>query len=187
MPTPREETLDNGPAAVAVTHYKGNAGDGAFEFRGLPAWPPGFYTYQTPQYCYAGTDCFGIMWRTSYFRGGVNLKEVTDGTSNTILVGETSPEDGNSPAWSCDGDWAITGVPLNWNWKTDRACLDATGNPVPGNHPCWRHMRGFRSLHVGGVNFAFADGNVRYLSENINHPVYRALSTRASDDLVTEF
>ena len=155
------------PVMVAVTHYKGNAGDGAFEL--VPAeWPSGFYTYAPPIYCYIGPECFGIFWRYTYVRKGVKLKQVTDGASNTILMGEASPEDGNSDAWSSDGDWAITGVPLNWDWKTNGRCLNAQGEPNPGL--CWQLMRGFRGYHPGGVNFAFADGNVRFITDNVNRP-----------------
>jgi prepilin-type N-terminal cleavage/methylation domain-containing protein/prepilin-type processing-associated H-X9-DG protein len=176
--------VPGGPAKVAVTHYKGNAGDGAFEPSPAES-PPGFWTYNPTLNCYNRTDCFGIFWRTTYFRGGVKLKEVTDRTSSTLLLGEASPEDGNSPAWSSDGDWAITGVQLNWDWKSKGFCLDAGGAPNPGLRSCWPLMRGFRSKHVGGVNFAFVDGNVRFLSDSMEHITYRALSTKSSDDLAS--
>ena len=170
-----------GPALVAVTHYKGNAGDGAFE--PMPAESPlGFWTYNPTANCYNRTDCFGLFWRTTYFRDGVKLREVSDGTSQTLLIGETSPEDGNSPAWSSDGDWANTGVQLNWDWRTKGFCLDASGTSNPGLRSCWPLMRGFRSRHAGGVNFAFVDGSVRFLADGIEHITYRALSTRSSDD-----
>ncbi len=123
------------PVAVAVTHYKGNAGDGNFEYT-APEWPRGFYTYYPTIPCYIGPECFGIFWRYTYVRNGVKLKEITDGTSNTILMGEASPEDGNSPAWSSDGDWAITGVPLNWDWRTSGHCLDNQGQPSLGKSDC---------------------------------------------------
>ncbi|RIK75971.1 MAG: hypothetical protein DCC67_14530 [Planctomycetota bacterium] len=177
-----------GPALVAVTHYKGNSGDGAFEPSPpeSPAGtsPYGFWTYNPVLNCYNRTDCFGIFWRTTYLRDGVKLKEVSDGTSNTLLIGEASPEDGNSPAWSSDGDWAIAGVQLNWDWQSKGFCLDSTGKPNPGARSCWSLMRGFRSKHAGGVNFAFVDGNVRFLSDSIEHLTYRALSTKSSDEVV---
>jgi prepilin-type N-terminal cleavage/methylation domain-containing protein/prepilin-type processing-associated H-X9-DG protein len=174
-----------GPARVAVTHFKGNAGDGAFEYVNS-VWPRGFYTYSPDEYCYAGTDCFGIFWRTSYYRGGVKGKEITDGASNTILVGEASPEDGNSPAWSSDGDWAVLGIPLNYDWRTSGFCIDSTGNPSFGRKECWTLFRGFRSYHPGGVNFAFADGSVKTISDSANHTTIRMLSTKSSDDVPGE-
>jgi prepilin-type processing-associated H-X9-DG protein len=45
-------------------------------------------------------------------------------------------------------------------------------------------MRGFRGKHPGGVNFALADGSVRMLPDNMEHLVFRALSTRAGAEVV---
>jgi prepilin-type N-terminal cleavage/methylation domain-containing protein/prepilin-type processing-associated H-X9-DG protein len=177
------DNMTNGPAMVAVTHYKGNAGDGAFE-PNPPESPAGYWTYNPLMRCYNRTDCYGIFWRTSYYRGGVKIKEISDGTSNTFLLGESSPEDGNSPAWSSDGDWAITGVQLNWDWQSKGFCL-GSGGPNPGLGSCWPLMRGFRGKHPSGVNFAFADGNVRAISDDIEHLTYRALSTRAGEEVIS--
>jgi prepilin-type N-terminal cleavage/methylation domain-containing protein/prepilin-type processing-associated H-X9-DG protein len=176
--------LDGAPALVAVTCYKGNAGDGAFE--PSPAQQPlGFWTYNPLINCYIGTDCFGVFWRYTYYKGGVEIKEFTDGTSKTLLVGEASPEDGNSPAWSSDGDWALAGVQLNWNWQTAGECLGGTGVANPGLRSCWPLMRGFRSPHPGGVHFAFADGSVQFLSDSIEHLVYRAMSTKDGNEAIS--
>jgi prepilin-type N-terminal cleavage/methylation domain-containing protein/prepilin-type processing-associated H-X9-DG protein len=183
-------TVPNCPAGgvvVAVTCYKGNSGDGDFEFQPSDAaiQPAGFWTY-TPQIeCYEGTDCFGLFWRYTYFKGGVKLREITDGTSKTLMIGEASPEDGNSPAWSSDGDWAVAGVALNWDWKDNGDCMTA-GALDPGKDPCWRMMRGFRGFHPGGVMFAMADGSVRFISDSIDHKnVFRPLATKASGDVAS--
>ncbi|MEZ6075200.1 MAG: DUF1559 domain-containing protein [Pirellulaceae bacterium] len=42
-----------------------------------------------------------------------------------------------------------------------------------GPHRCTN----FRSFHSGGANFAFGDGSVQYLSDNIDMAIYQALST----------
>jgi prepilin-type N-terminal cleavage/methylation domain-containing protein/prepilin-type processing-associated H-X9-DG protein len=174
---------------VATTSYKGNAGDCAFETSdSMPPFdtPPGFWSGST-QYpkssCYNSVEGFGILWRYSYFNGGVKLSQVTDGCSKTLLIGETSPVDHYSAAFSSDGDWAITGVQLSFDWATSAACRDGSGSLNSG--VCWPIMRGFRSYHPGGVQFAFVDGSVHFISNNINHPTLRALSTRARGEVVS--
>lgn len=162
---------------VATTCYKGNAGDGHFEF--LPNFapqPPGLYTYDPLFQCYTGDDCVGIFWRTTYIKGGVKMRQVTDGTSNTFLIGEASPVDGNSAAWSSDGDWAITAIELNWDPDASGACTNS------GARECWTQYRGFRSPHPGGANFANVDGSVVFVTDDVNPLVYRARSTRAGGE-----
>jgi prepilin-type N-terminal cleavage/methylation domain-containing protein/prepilin-type processing-associated H-X9-DG protein len=184
--------VSNPPWTVAVTCYKGNAGDTAYAYSDdqppfntpLGYWSGGSQYTATGQKmdCHYARDCFGIFWRYTYARGGVKIKEITDGTSHTFLIGETSPVDGNSPAYSCEGDWAITGVQLNWDWRSFPSCVSPAGFPS-----CWWNMRGFRSSHPGGVQFAFADGSVRFIPDNIDHPIYRALSTRKKGDLTGDY
>jgi prepilin-type processing-associated H-X9-DG protein len=43
----------------------------------------------------------------------------------------------------------------------------------------------FRSRHPGGANFVMADGAVRFVSETIDHDLYRGLSTKAGGEMVT--
>lgn len=177
------------PVTVAVTCYKGNAGDTAFvnSDKVPPFNTPLGYWSGGPEYiwtgkkmdCHYGIDCFGIFWRYTYHRGGVKIKEVTDGASKTFLIGEASPVDGNSAAWSSDDDWATTGIGINFDWENYAACVPAGS--------CWWNMRGFRSYHPGGVNFTLADGSVRFISDAIDHPVYRALSTRKKGESTADY
>lgn len=171
--------VKNATVFVATTCYKGSAGDAGFEsqppHRDL-VWHSGISAY-------GAIDNPGIFWRYSYTHGGVKIKEITDGTSNTFMLGEASPEDQNSAAWSSDGDWATTGVQLNWQWQTDGACLDGSGALNTGLGSCWPNMRGFRSKHPGGANFAFCDGSVEFIVDSVNHLTYRALSTKAGEEV----
>ncbi|MGH7192095.1 MAG: H-X9-DG-CTERM domain-containing protein, partial [Candidatus Saccharimonadales bacterium] len=41
----------------------------------------------------------------------------------------------------------------------------------------WSNTWGFRSRHPGGLNFAIADGSVRWIGEGVDLKVYRALAT----------
>jgi prepilin-type N-terminal cleavage/methylation domain-containing protein len=177
------------PVVVAVTCYKGNAGDTAFvSSDDLPPFntPLGYWSGGAEYIwsgkkmdCHYGTDCFGIFWRYSYHRGGVKIKDITDGTSKTFLIGEASPVDGNSAAWVSDDDWATCGIGINFDWESYAACVPAGS--------CWWNMRGFRSSHPGGVHFTLADGSVRFVVDNIDHPIYRALSTRKKGDWTAEY
>ena len=44
-----------------------------------------------------------------------------------------------------------------------------------------------RSLHVGGVHVTLCDGSVKFISENIDYVIWRALSTRAGGELIGDF
>jgi prepilin-type processing-associated H-X9-DG protein len=59
-------------------------------------------------------------------------------------------------------------------------------NAVPPAGPCIQFGQfGFHGLHPGGVNFAFADGSVKFLKESVSIPTYRALGTRAGGEVLS--
>lgn len=121
--------------------------------------------------CHANTrGCNGVLWRMAYF-DPVKLRSITDGQSNTFMIGETVvSQDHHSAALFADGDWATCSVPFNLFQPEG---LDP--DPVTDN---WFLGRSFRSLHPGGGQFVFADGSVHFVTEGIDHPTYRAFATR---------
>jgi prepilin-type processing-associated H-X9-DG protein len=104
----------------------------------------------------------------------VSLRKVTDGTSSRFMVGEAvADQDHHATAFFSDGDWASCNIPLNTFLEAQSGMnLDET---VTAN---WWLARSFRSVHPGGAQFVMVDGSVHFLTEGIDHQVYRALSTR---------
>ncbi len=111
------------------------------------------------------------------------IAAVTDGTSNTIIVGEMLPSrSADSNFWFQNGGLAGMTVPLGWNSNTvDAASSSCNQNWQGASAPLGCRFgaaaKGFVSQHPGGANFAFADGSVHFLKSNINHATYCALGS----------
>jgi prepilin-type N-terminal cleavage/methylation domain-containing protein/prepilin-type processing-associated H-X9-DG protein len=107
-------------------------------------------------------DPLGTMWGDSKVR----LQDITDGTSNTFVVGERGWRLGWAANWPGPRNYTGTGI---WGMRQHLAILDVKINdPVlqPNGNPAG--SRGFSSEHAGGAHFLFADGRVQFLSENIS-------------------
>ena len=117
------------------------------------------------------------------------MASVTDGTSNTLIVGEVMPSRAaDSNFWFQNGALAGTTIPLNWNSNT----VDPNGSNCANG---WQNgtlgcrfgaaAKGFVSRHPGGANFAFADGSVHVLKATISLPTYCALGSRAGGEVLS--
>jgi prepilin-type N-terminal cleavage/methylation domain-containing protein/prepilin-type processing-associated H-X9-DG protein len=147
------------------------------------------------------TDPFGrgVFYRNSRTR----LTDITDGTSNTILIGEH--------AWSnANGTWA--GVVPN------AVCLRGPQNPCPGNAAAsgpapdlvlaHSHLNNaaadtdaglddFSSRHTAGSNFLLGDGSVRFIrsipgddadgSYTRDSLIFQAMGTRSGGEVLQNF
>ncbi|WP_166830742.1 DUF1559 domain-containing protein [Thalassoroseus pseudoceratinae] len=110
------------------------------------------------------------------------VADVTDGTTNTLMVGETTLEvaNGEPNPWGYRG-WVQSGVDPNgglnvWDIPT------STGRPQLGNLNSWGQAG---SLHPGGCHFAMGDGSVRFISENVSNTTLVQLA-RMGDGTVVE-
>jgi prepilin-type processing-associated H-X9-DG protein len=157
---------------ATVTSYKGVLGATKVGGSFGSTWPRHDDEPKTAVDCHNNTGnipCKGIFWRNSYLHP-LKMKDIKDGTSKTLMIGESvAAHDYHSVALYADGDWAACNIPLNYLPKP----------PVPLN---WWNVRGFRSLHAGGANFARADGSVKFTEETVDMDVYIALSTTARGD-----
>jgi len=104
------------------------------------------------------------------------MRDITDGTSNTLMIGETDFKPAGVPSTSYGGVWGYGYIGYSWG---------STFHPF-NNHKNTSTVYGaFRSEHTGGAHFAFADGGVRFLSENMSNVTYQALATRAGGEIVS--
>jgi len=119
------------------------------------------------------------------------IASVTDGTSNSILVGETVPiQDANNAFWTSTGSASGTTIPLGWRtntWPaTDPVCngmWQAATAPLGCRYSA--AAKGFKSNHPGGCNILFADGSVHFLKSSISLPTYAALGSRNGGEVIS--
>jgi prepilin-type N-terminal cleavage/methylation domain-containing protein/prepilin-type processing-associated H-X9-DG protein len=126
----------------------------------------------------------------------INMASVTDGTSNTILLGENLPSQHDHLLWD-GGDvyWAhfnggnahvTTIIPINYPiTETYEDCVDNAGQDPQHSFTNWNVSWGFKSRHSGGANFAFVDGSVHFLNQNIDHKTYQLLGCRKDNQTVS--
>ncbi len=146
----------------------------------------------------------------------IRISEITDGTSNTILIGEQSDfaidATGNridfrsanpfSLAASsningtpgvggcCTGDvhtYQITAVRYRLNDKTyDSTRANGKGNTTPDTAG-GETNKPVQSIHTGGAGVLLGDGSVRFVSDSINHDTFLTLCKKASGKVVGEW
>lgn len=139
----------------------------------------------------------------SYGLTGSNIGSITDGTSNTIAIGEAEsdltvvPEMGvireNNASQSGRKDhWPFGSDDVDTTGQGDMSeHLGSTGvamnlpKVASGTAAFAAYELSFGSRHVGGANFGYADGSVRYLSQSIDAATYSGLGTRNGGEVVS--
>ena len=119
------------------------------------------------------SDGDGMFFRVDY-RQPLRLIQVTDGTSNTFMLGEDLPGETQWCSWPYANNTTGTcAIPPN--------LMHASAGNILWS---WENNESFRSRHPGGLHFAFADGSVRFIREDIELAVYRALATIQGGEVV---
>ncbi|MDZ4685978.1 MAG: DUF1559 domain-containing protein [Planctomycetaceae bacterium] len=135
--------------------------------------------------------------------GSTGMRDITDGTTNTVMVGESYTD----PNYSKDGqgmDYWNFFIPQIWDNGTNRCWsagngsgtehTEAAGSTLvrinsrlnPAVHGVLMEV-GFGSYHVGGAFFTMGDGSVKFLSDSIDANLYQALGSRNGGEVVGEF
>jgi prepilin-type N-terminal cleavage/methylation domain-containing protein/prepilin-type processing-associated H-X9-DG protein len=185
------------PAGYTFSNYSGSLGPACMIY---PPWGPSgpFHPYCDPSnnglgdWGYTATPPIGTGITQDKVRGAfsrtgclLGFKDFSDGQSNTLLLGEYLPkQSGWALSYSDDGNggWAngssgvihcLTCIPINY---------DSTNTPYDYNL-----SMGFKSLHTHGTNFAFADGSVHFISENIDMHTYQLLGCRNDGKVIPDY
>ena len=134
----------------------------------------------------------GILFQNSK----VSFGDITDGSSNTFLLGE---RDG-APGFKPNGD-SVTRAAANWcgshrvGWTN--TALGGTDGTVGLNLNA-PYVNGllddgqqkfvpFASTHPGGANFSRADGSVTFVPDGISADVFEFSGTRDGGEVIDEF
>ncbi len=142
-----------------------------------------------------GSHVDGGLWQGAgngcmFYNSRIGFRDITDGTSNVIMLGERAgPDRPPIQPWRA-GIYAGVNTldtnenqanPANWQGVM-RGVWDVPAHRINGTS-VWA----FSSMHQGGAQFLMGDGAIRFISENINGLTYQILAERASGMVTGEF
>jgi prepilin-type N-terminal cleavage/methylation domain-containing protein/prepilin-type processing-associated H-X9-DG protein len=107
----------------------------------------------------------------------VQLRDVTDGQSNVIMLGEKRTVQKDRLGYPSDGPYWI------WGGFGGRIVAQPMNQDTPGTFN--DGSANFGSEHTGGCHFALCDGSVQFLSEHMNFQVYQNLAKKSDGEPVS--
>lgn len=170
-------------------------------------------TIQLPTSNYAGIFGYGSVTMNAgrstgvfYRNSRIRFRDITDGTSNTICVGErkavhnfvngADPVDSNT-TWYAAVPQVSRPAGMMMPMMTEGSgsmILGHVGQPammgmmqMHSNPNQTNHIVHFSSQHTGGVQFLLCDGSAHFLSENVDYQTFRNLGERSDGNALGEF
>lgn len=168
---------------------------------GVPPWTAAAADYQPL------TGIMGSFWTAAVGTGAgggrdgalsanqyVKILSISDGTSNTILLGEIA----GKPDKYAQGKFISAGTETGSGWGDPLAGenwlsgSDGTGSISPGtcaigctnSQPWGSTGRNLYSFHTNGANVVLADGSVRFLTSSTSAPVIIYMVTRSKGEVI---
>ena len=111
-------------------------------------------------------------------RYGCKIAQVTDGLSNTLMIGEVT---GKGAGTYRSHFW------FTWNLADMRGGVNGPLSVPGGVNPTIFDERkaGFSSYHTGGCHFLLGDGSVRFINQTVSLTVLKQLSTRSGGEVIS--
>ena len=187
--SPLPETRDRDGVRLWIATYAGIAGTSA------AATAPGRTSV-------AGNRADAARNGILSYNQNYGFKDITDGSTNTVMIGEQS-------------DWGAnkTDIRSSWDWGSWMGCANCQGGPstdvwtaaITTQHPNWlfgskpavsshvylgREGGGnfpLQSVHTGGLHVLLADGAVRFVSDNLDRTIQYNLCDREDGMTVGEY
>ena len=156
---------------VSRCDYAANCGSGLRNQgnNGIPAGPSTRQEGLSPSFTWDPSDLTGV----SFLHSEVMFRDITDGTSNTLMLGEKylNPEDYQTGLDGGDNENAFAG----WNNDLNRV----TGTIPLGDRRGTTNTLAFGSAHSGIFFVAYCDGSSDGISYSIDRDIWRQLGHRA--------
>ncbi|TWU24391.1 putative major pilin subunit [Novipirellula galeiformis] len=168
-----------------ITSYQ-SGGHGALHYRAC-AGPIEDVTNPSDDVNYRWANT-GVM----YPHSKTKFRDIIDGTSNTILLGESS----SSRGWTSTNKRGFGGIqPWTWGYyyyttpPTKRLMLDSKNVQFPINFrgTFFYNSTPYTSEHPGGVQSLLCDGSVRFITDSIDMNLFKSLATRNGGEVIGEY
>ncbi len=197
-----EATNPNGPTRVSIKTWLCPSDDGVL----FNSQPWGVFSLGNYHAFFGGYNLGGARVAALNVRGamginwGANLLDITDGTSNTMVLGEYlrsrgASNDQRGMPWGDQPAYGSIYTQLSPNSSSpDLIYVGWCNNQPTANLPCingdWgpNNTAASRSRHSGGVNVVMGDGSVRFMNNNVDLlTVWRPLVTIAGGEVIPNY
>jgi prepilin-type N-terminal cleavage/methylation domain-containing protein/prepilin-type processing-associated H-X9-DG protein len=140
--------------------------------------PAGTYGHAMTDYAASNYEATGVV---AYGYTGHKIADITDGTSNTLLVGDKRMNLAYLGQFQSDDNEGYTD---GWDHDVERYTNEA---PLPDYNSADGDTSGdqrFGSSHTGGFNMVFADGSVRMISYNVTVQTFSYLGNISDGQVI---